>query len=183
MKRPRRIIFGGLTVLSLVLCVATTGLWVRSYSLEDSIVWQRPTAFRMVRSSSGYLIINLEIANWSGGSVGVRYRKQPHDPLAVQSAHNSVYILNYGPGDRLVSWKWADFTWMQWRGARGNSIGTAVVPLWPILGASVLLPTWWQFARTRRRLVPGRCEKCGYDLRATPDRCPECGTLPRRAME
>src|SRR5258705_31842 len=27
-----------------------------------------------------------------------------------------------------------------------------------------------------RRIPPGSCPSCGYDLRATPGRCPECGT-------
>jgi hypothetical protein len=39
-KRIGRYIRSALTVLSLVLCVATIGLWVRSYRVRDAFVWR-----------------------------------------------------------------------------------------------------------------------------------------------
>lgn len=57
------------------------------------------------------------------------------------------------------------------------------VPCWLAALLFGVLPGWraflWVERRRRlRRSREGRCDQCGYDLRATPDRCPECGTVP-----
>jgi hypothetical protein len=57
-----------------------------------------------------------------------------------------------------------------------------IVPYWLLAGiASVTPGAYWakRFIAKRRRGRLKRlqiCERCGYDVRATPDRCPECGT-------
>jgi len=63
---------------------------------------------------------------------------------------------------------------------------SVAIPFWFVISATVLPATSFvrrvtQTIRARNRRRHGRCERCGYDLRGTPDRCPECGDAPARS--
>ena len=87
------------------------------------------------------------------------------------------------PSHHFAGFGWDSYTWQLTPPTvavtstyRVRSVST---PFWFLLAfcltpAAVRIGRW---AARRRRHAAGHCQRCGYDLRATPDRCPECGTM------
>jgi hypothetical protein len=68
-------------------------------------------------------------------------------------------------------------TWLPSFCAVGTCQRTIDVPCW-IPFVLLAVPTALLWHRERRRIPPGHCQKCGYDLTGNVSgRCPECGTL------
>jgi hypothetical protein len=147
----RRKLFTVVSLLSLLLCVATVVLWVRSYWIVD--IWvlfsggKRP-------SPQGNLVHVWEIAITRGACTILHLIAVDGRAIAVHHfsgrATDAVNTLERGRGARVVSL------------------------LMPTLVFSIL-PALWLWLRSPRRL--GHCDNCGYDLTGnTSGVCPECGT-------
>jgi hypothetical protein len=109
--------------------------------------------------------------------------------VQVHSANGEAEFIRFPRGAWLVYWlfpagssltdscRWhvAGFGTGDMQGSRG--IHRVVIPMWFIVLTTFLFDAWWLVGvrRTSKGLQRGKCIKCGYDLRATPERCPECG--------
>ena len=157
-----------LTALSLLLCVAVTVLWVRSYWRADEVRWEGAGTWAGVNSSRGRLMAYHATAvvpgGLSRGNGEVRY-----DSRTAGEAYLGAWLplrpnqLGFG---------------FQSGTAAGARLYYALAPAWVVvLSAAVPAVVAWRTRRRRRRHERRNlCRRCGYDLRATPDRCPECGT-------
>jgi hypothetical protein len=156
MKRALRILLNIVTMLSLVLCVAATVLWVRSHYRYDRYNLSAPG--RPTRVLESYT----DLVSWRafkavfpfppGWQVGVKPLRAGFEP---QVGHWPLYF--HSEATRVVAMRY-----------------------WFACLLTCLLPARWMFACIRRSLSrngPGLCPTCGYDLRATPGRCPECGRV------
>jgi hypothetical protein len=166
-KRLGAILFNAATVVSLLLGLAASALWVRSYYAIDSYINNlTPTLQRGAMSEHGYLTFSETRLRPSGrggtemfGSetgfhTGPALPWEDQDPGAV-----------LGFARRTVHWDTGDM-WL------------TRLPLWWASIGCLLLPAAWLVMHLKRFRRPGLCPKCGYDLRATPERCPECGHQP-----
>jgi hypothetical protein len=175
----KRRLFNLAATVSLVLCVATAALWVRSYIVSDTLKWQsRPDASSAVNSWS--------VTSDRGGVVARRMRENLAESRVGFSwtRREPWGYLRYFHGPLRFILRGQLFGFAYFKNARADSFlytsssSAVFVPYWPLFVLTGLGPLLWLRARVRLRARRRRrqCLSCGYDLRASPDRCPECGT-------
>jgi hypothetical protein len=172
--------------MSLLLCVATGILWIRSYWAGDWLRWQDATQRHRIETRTIIL---------RDGGMGIVIE---HTYLPVIRAGGPVYtrttIDHSAVGTRGYPGLGLDFPYITDMRAMGFEFAYGHnqfsryqglgFPLAAIFFLGLLPPVLWARMRTKQRRRPqgNFCATCNYDLRATPDRCPECGTVNRWAL-
>ena len=165
MRLVRRIIVNMLILVSLIVCIATAALWVRSYFQSDWLLVTNGPSGHELTSYRGRLIY----LHWRGiaSPSSVRFESESQAPtgvLAIEEASDRRFLGFTVPHGSVSG---PDAEWWPW-----------ACPLWVIVLLTGIAPVARLWGYRRQRHPGQQCAICNYDLRATPDRCPECGTVP-----
>jgi len=168
-----------LTLLSLLLLVATAVLWVRSYRIFDQYCQLDDATGReneVVLLYGGVHVARVEnMATLARQANLVLEAGWTATPLPSSGRAPSFDWQVFYNRNVVVRLEFLGFRWLTGSLGTTNVMWSIRIPLWLPASVFALLPALWLSKRLRRRR-PGRCPRCGYDLRATPDRCPECGS-------
>ena len=178
----KRWVFNIASAVSLVLFLVIAAMWVRSYWVRDLIGFGRQGGNCHVgQSILGRMHL---LSNLGGGcSGGFSYRADRLGTGAIWNGGMSSYPVkpHWRMGFIAQEYTRYHMAFSLSSGGFTSSHRLIVVPYWFGAGVFAVGPVWgWRRYRGRRRAGEGRCRRCGYDLRATPERCPECGTVAGR---
>jgi hypothetical protein len=189
----KRRLFTILSALSLMLYLATVGLWVRSHWVADhatlghyvrQVQGYRETILR-ITSSNGVVMVAWERLHATGlrpgtGLIESWERNHPNRWVWERKVFQG-HVRQLPPP--TPSWLsrcgfWIHGSASQTPGRSEWSDCSTAVPFWLLAGTCLVLPALYgsRLWRQHRRYRFGLCPSCGYDLRASRERCPECGT-------
>jgi hypothetical protein len=157
-----------LTLLSLLLCIASAALWVRAHFVRDAAGFSRPEKGQLVTRAlfTGYSVIGY---TWS------------NDMLRTSSPRTSWFYSQRHPGRPQHSRVLPDLVeWVELHSPPGTPPSSVhyTVPLWMFVIAFGAAPAvrLRRSARARRLARRGHCPRCAYDLTGDLSGvCPECG--------
>ena len=189
-------LFNFAAVVSLMLCLATVVLWVRTYDAPEN--WTLTATNRYIaRSYCGKVSLSQQhrvVLSLDG----IPDFAPAMLPTVLQKGHlepfSSVWLWNH---ERPRPWNRMGITWgeqpdglvkmsIQFRPGQGSVLEATVarlvaVPYWLLFCVTACTPLIqagrWVARHWRRSLLAGLCSSCGYNLTGnTSGICPECGT-------
>ena len=190
----RGLLFTFGSAISLLVCVATVKLWLRSYGISDQFWWGR-----ISHGPDGQDDSSFYLTSDRGGVCIARYgsrypqdllelapnNRRPEGPYRGRRSWMSSGMYPY-QGNRVgapVAFRGAGFELTTgWRPNANDRYrrhtAALVVPFWAITLLTAIAPALFFLRLLRRRTLPAGarpCPRCKYDLRASSGRCPECG--------
>ena len=152
----KRRLFTLAAAVSLLLCLAIAGLYVRAFTLRDEIhtsVFWHDCMIATFPHHVHFIVAEKPFRGPYPTSVTYGLEQYPSAPKYLRPR-----LSNTG-----VYWEIS-------------------IPFWLPLLFAAPLPAYAAVQGLYRRSLncEDRCVACGYDLRATPEQCPECGLVPER---
>jgi hypothetical protein len=180
-----------MALVSLVVCLAATGMWVRSYWVGDNLRWRVG-----VRVEGGYGEREFDLRSSAGGFAAAVSTRTSRSERGMEALRVAPGVrpgwYRYTPRERPYWWAGERTGWervgFEFRRSDDPNLfwgyehrfrGVAA-PYWAVVLAAAVWPAWRvgpmvRRRRSRRWRGRGLCGVCGYDLRASVGRCPECG--------
>ena len=171
-RSVRRRWFTILSGLSLLLCAAAAGLWVRGHRKYDHFGSSSPDRAVFVESEGGEVRFEYLRATPRRG-----YVAQYGVAHVTRAAEGRLRDGTTMPGSVVHFDRWG--FWLVTGERWGDDHIALFVPAWFLAFGFMVLPAYWlvEWWRGAGLVGDGVCVSCGYDLRATPERCPECGRV------
>jgi hypothetical protein len=194
MRAMRRWLLRIFTVLSLLVCLCASALWVQSYraptEYERIQCWPQTARAEVLQWLSFYGVCDL---SWS-------WQAYIDPPQSVRDALNTPIETRWLPQDgnrgfitKAPWWMRLGFDWQNIHLETHtqsndhipfvirNHLLSIAAPYWAIEILAAILPVsallrWRRRRRRANRLKQGLCAACGYNLRGNVSGvCPECG--------